>query len=155
MLAVLLVIHLIACLALTGAVLLQRSEGGALGMGGGGQGSFISSRGAADVLVRTTMVLGAIFFATSIGLSFVHSHTIDAPSDLERQLQERANDPFDPLNPTSTTPAAPATTETPAAPADPLAPVITPPAEGSIAPATPPATVPATPPATENGGSPQ
>lgn len=148
MLAVLLVVHLIACLALTGAVLLQRSEGGALGMGGGGQGGFISSRGAADVLVRTTMVLGAIFFVTSLGLSFVHSRSVDAPSELERQLQERANDPFDPLNPAgAASPTTPPVSETPAAPADPLAPVTAPPADAGVTPATP-----ATP---ENGGSPQ
>ena len=148
MLAVLLVVHLLACLALIGAVLLQRSEGGALGMGGGGQGGFISSRGVADVLVRTTMVLGAVFFATSIGLSFLHKQTAGAPSDLERQLQERANDPFDPLNPAgAATDVAPPATETPAPAVDPLAPVTAPPADGSEAPATP-----ATP---ENGGSPQ
>ena len=63
---VLLVIHLIACIALVFAVLLQRSEGGALGMGGGGTGGLISGRGAASVLVRTTMGLAAIFFTTSI-----------------------------------------------------------------------------------------
>ena len=46
MLAVLLTVHLIACIALVIAVLLQRSEGGALGMGGGGTGGLISGRGA-------------------------------------------------------------------------------------------------------------
>lgn len=148
MLAVLLVIHLLACLALIGAVMLQRSEGGALGMGGGGQGGFISSRGAADVLVRTTMILGGIFFATSLGLSFVHARSADTPSELERRLEDRSADPFDPLNPSGATPTPAAPTDaTPAAPVDPLAPVT-----GG---ATAPATAPATPVVPENGGSPQ
>ena len=66
MLAVLLTIHMIACVALVVAVMLQRSEGGALGMGGGGTGGIISGRGAAGVLVKTTMVLAGVFFFTSV-----------------------------------------------------------------------------------------
>ena len=65
---VLIVIHLMVVLALVGVVLLQRSEGGALGIGGGGGGGFMSARGAANVLTRTTAILAATFFATSIAL---------------------------------------------------------------------------------------
>ncbi|MCB2098154.1 MAG: preprotein translocase subunit SecG, partial [Parvularculaceae bacterium] len=54
--AVLLTVHALIVLALIGVVLLQRSDGGALGLGGGG-GGFMSSRGAANVLTRTTSIL--------------------------------------------------------------------------------------------------
>ncbi|MEM6627985.1 MAG: preprotein translocase subunit SecG [Pseudomonadota bacterium] len=84
---VILVIHLLACLALIASVLLQRSEGGALGMGGGG-GGMISGRGAANVLVRVTMVLAAVFFATSLTLTTLNSLSARAPSDVERVLEE-------------------------------------------------------------------
>lgn len=67
---VILVIHLFVAAALVGLVLVQRSEGGALGMGGGSN-SLISGRGAADALARMTMVAGAIFFVTSISLTML------------------------------------------------------------------------------------
>lgn len=62
---VIIVIHLMIVAALVAVVLLQRSEGGALGIGGGGNG-FMSARGAANALTRTTAILAACFFATSI-----------------------------------------------------------------------------------------
>ena len=68
---VLIVIHLMIVMALVIVVLLQRSEGGALGMGGGGSGNFMSARGAANALTRTTAILAAAFFATSIGLGIL------------------------------------------------------------------------------------
>ena len=68
---VILVIHLIVALALIGVVLLQRSEGGALGMGGGGAGggNLFSARGVGNALTRTTAYLALAFFATSIALT--------------------------------------------------------------------------------------
>jgi preprotein translocase subunit SecG len=75
---ILIIIQLIVSVALVGSVLLQRSEGGALGMGGGGSGlgGFFSPRGAADTLTRTTAILAVLFFATSLGLTLLalHSH---------------------------------------------------------------------------------
>jgi preprotein translocase subunit SecG len=68
---VLLVIHLLLAIALIGVVLLQRSEGGALGIGGGGAGSLFTSRGAANVLTRTTAVLAVAFFVTSVTLTIL------------------------------------------------------------------------------------
>lgn len=70
---VLLVIHLIVALALIGAVLLQRSEGGALGIGsgGGGGGNLFSARGVGNALTRTTAILALCFFITSIGLTLL------------------------------------------------------------------------------------
>ena len=66
---VLIVIQLIVSVALIGVVLLQRSEGGALGMGGGGSGlgGLFSPRGAADTLTRTTAILAVLFFLSSLG----------------------------------------------------------------------------------------
>ncbi|MFO0993480.1 MAG: preprotein translocase subunit SecG [Hyphomicrobiales bacterium] len=70
MLTVILVIHLIIALALIGIVLLQRSEGGALGISsGGGAGSLFSARGVGNTLTRTTAILALAFFVTSIALT--------------------------------------------------------------------------------------
>ena len=66
---VVIVIHLMVVLAMIGVVLLQKSEGGGLGMGGGG--GFLSSRGTANVLTRTTAILAAVFFSTSLILSIL------------------------------------------------------------------------------------
>jgi preprotein translocase subunit SecG len=66
---VIIVIHLMLVLALIGVVLLQRSEGGGLGIGGGG--GFMTSRGTANVLTRATAILAALFFATSLILSIL------------------------------------------------------------------------------------
>ncbi len=68
---VVLIIHLLVCICLIGLVLLQRSEGGALGMGGGGSGSLMSGRGAADALAKMTSVAGGFFLVTSLGLSII------------------------------------------------------------------------------------
>ena len=70
---VLIVVHLMIVVALVIVVLLQRSEGGALGIGGGGGsgGGFMSARGAANALTRTTAILAAAFFATSIALGII------------------------------------------------------------------------------------
>jgi preprotein translocase subunit SecG len=70
MLTVVIVIHLMIVLAMIGVVLLQKSEGGGLGMGGGG-GGFLSSRGTANVLTRTTALLALGFFVTSLVLSIL------------------------------------------------------------------------------------
>jgi len=66
---VLILIHLMVVVAMIGVVLLQRSEGG--GLGAAQTGGFLSSRGTANVLTRTTAILAAAFFATSLGLSIV------------------------------------------------------------------------------------
>jgi preprotein translocase subunit SecG len=64
---VIIVIHLLIVIAMVGVVLMQRSEGGGLGIGGGS--GFMSARGAANALTRTTAILAAAFFATSLALS--------------------------------------------------------------------------------------
>lgn len=66
---ILIVIHLMVVLALVGVVLLQRSEGGGLGIGGGS--GFMTARGAANALTRTTAILAIAFFVTSLALSIL------------------------------------------------------------------------------------
>lgn len=80
MATVLLIIHILIALALIGVVLLQRSEGGALGIGGGG-GGFMTGRGAANFLTRVTAGLAAAFFATSLLLSLVGAR-IEGPGSI-------------------------------------------------------------------------
>jgi preprotein translocase subunit SecG len=79
MATVLLVIHLMVATALVGVVLLQKSEGGALGIGGGG-GGFLTGRGTANLLTRTTAALAAAFFLTSILLTLLARHSGPAGS---------------------------------------------------------------------------
>ncbi len=121
--AVLLTVHGLIVLALIVIVLLQRSEGGALGMGGGGGGGgFMTSRGAANVLTRTTSVLAALFFATSIALAMTARSGENEADIVEGLTGERVIDPTKPLTTddlldtlgTGTTAPAPEATPSPA-----------------------------------------
>jgi preprotein translocase subunit SecG len=73
---VLIFIQMFVSVAMIAVVLLQRSEGGALGMGGGGSGlgGLFSARGAADTLTRTTAILATMFFITSLALTLLALH---------------------------------------------------------------------------------
>jgi preprotein translocase subunit SecG len=73
---VLVILQVFVSAALIVVVLLQRSEGGALGMGGGGSGlgGLFSPRGAADTLTRTTAILATLFFVISMGLTLLALH---------------------------------------------------------------------------------
>lgn len=96
MATVLLVIHLMIAAALVGVVLLQKSEGGALGIGGGGGGGgFLTGRGTANLLTRATAMLATAFFATSIALSLVNKQSLQQGSA------------FDKAAPASSAPATP------------------------------------------------
>ena len=75
MIEALLIVHLIIAAAMVGVVLLQKSEGGALGMGGGGSGGFLTGRGTDNLLTRTTAGLALAFFATSLLLSILPNLT--------------------------------------------------------------------------------
>ncbi len=85
MATVILVIHLMIAAALVGVVLMQKSEGGALGMGGGGGagGGFLTGRGTANLLTRTTAGLALAFFVTSITLTILANHRTGGPSMLD------------------------------------------------------------------------
>jgi len=82
--SVLIVIHLMIVVALVVTVLLQRSEGGALGVGGGS--GFMTGRGQANVLTRATAILAALFFATSLGLT-VLARFNQAPSSILQRVE--------------------------------------------------------------------
>jgi preprotein translocase subunit SecG len=73
---VLIIIHLVVVLALVAVVLLQRSEGGGLGLGGGSSGvsGFLTGRGQANALTRATTILAAAFFLTSILLTMLQTY---------------------------------------------------------------------------------
>jgi preprotein translocase subunit SecG len=76
MYAVLLTIEVVVCIAMIGVILLQRSEGGGLGLGsGGGMSGLMTGRGAANVLTRTTVILATIFISTSIALTLMAKAT--------------------------------------------------------------------------------
>jgi preprotein translocase subunit SecG len=108
---VLLVIHLMIAAALVVVVLVQRSEGGALGIGGGG---FMTGRGAANALTRLTTYLAAAFFSTSIALALLANHMNQERSVFETPASAPAAAPAVPAVPG--TPAAPGTADAPAAP---------------------------------------
>ncbi|HUB97384.1 MAG TPA: preprotein translocase subunit SecG [Stellaceae bacterium] len=111
MLTIVLVVHLMLAISLIGVVLLQKSEGGALGMGGGGMSGFMTGRSTANLLTRTTAILAACFFATSIALAMLAANQ-RAPRSL---LDQPASAP------TST--PAPQPAPAPAQPAEPAAPL--------------------------------
>lgn len=71
---VLIIIQLFVSIGLVVVVLMQKSEGGALGIGGGSGGGLFSARGAGDVLTRTTAILAVAFFATSMALTLLALH---------------------------------------------------------------------------------
>jgi preprotein translocase subunit SecG len=81
---VLVIVELMIAVALIIFVLLQRSEGGALGIGGGSSlGGLFSPRGAADTLTRTTAILAFLFFCTCLGLNLLALHGRDETSILD------------------------------------------------------------------------
>ena len=102
---VIILVHLMIVLALVGLVLLQKSEGGGLGMGSGG-GSFMSSRGTANVLSRTTAILAAMFFATSLILSIVAGWD-RKPRSILQDPNALAAPASQPANPGGTAPLGP------------------------------------------------
>ncbi len=81
---VLLIVHLFVTLTLIGVVLLQRSEGGGLGIGSSqGMGSFMTGRGTANLLTRTTAVLAALFMVLSLALALINRGTGQSRSILD------------------------------------------------------------------------
>ena len=83
LLNILLVILVLDCVALTGVILMQRSEGGALGMGGGPSGMF-TARGAGDLLTRLTSILTTVFFVLSLGITLLAGHSRENASITQR-----------------------------------------------------------------------
>ncbi len=141
---VLIVIHLLIVLALVGVVLIQRSEGGGLGVGGGS--GFMSARGTANALTRTTAILATLFFITSLGLGILaryESRPTDILDRIPEQQRGTGSGILDSLGPAPATPpanngvpsdAAPATGNGASAPAAPAAPATPAPADPSAVP---------------------
>ncbi|MBL6761072.1 MAG: preprotein translocase subunit SecG [PS1 clade bacterium] len=98
MTTILLVIHLMVAVAMIVLVLLQRSEGGALGIGGGSDG-MMSARGLGNAMTQATAILAGVFFLTSIGLTVLG--TMENRSSVLDGVIETDG-------PSSTTPQAPA-----------------------------------------------
>jgi preprotein translocase subunit SecG len=118
---VLVVIHIMLAIALIAVILLQRSEGGGLGIGSsGGMGGFMTARGTANLLTRVTGGIAAAFMLTSVVLAIFSG----APRDRQSII--------DNLSPTAPSPAIPASPAAPPAPGAPAAP-----AEAPAAPAAP------------------
>jgi len=104
MTTVLLITHLFVTIALIGVVLIQRSEGGGLGIGSSqGMGSLMGGRGTANLLTRTTAILATLFFILSLTLALMNRGT----SGAARSLLD---------TPAASTPAAPAAPAGPTVP---------------------------------------
>ena len=108
MLILLLAIHILVAISLVGVVLLQKSEGGALGMGGGGMSGFMTGRSTANLLTRATAILAAVFMTTSVLLVVMHNRERAPRSILEQSVPAA--------------PAAPSVPDVPAAPQPPAVP---------------------------------
>ncbi len=88
--SLLLVLNILVCIALIGVVLLQRSEGGVLG-GGGSPTGLISTRGAGDLLTRTTWVLFSTFLVISLALTLLGGRERSSQAVLERLKNQRVD----------------------------------------------------------------
>src|SRR6516164_6979811 len=99
MIILLLVIHILIAISLVGVILLQKSEGGALGMGGGGMSGFMTGRSTANLLTRTTAILAVLFMVTSLSLVWF-SNRDRAP----RSIIEEGAPPAPPAEPSQPSP---------------------------------------------------
>ena len=125
MTTVLLIIHLMIAVTLVGVVLLQRSDGGALGIGGGG-GGMMTGRGVGNALTRATAVLAAAFFVTSLALGILEAHKHNAGSVIDQITPDSSTTAPSgaipgPASTNAITVPPPATTA-PATPAEPIVP---------------------------------
>ena len=91
---IILIIHVIIAILLIGSVLLQRSEGGALGIGAGND-NLMSSRSAADFLTKFTSLMAIFFIITSISLTIIHKKEKPSGSIIDKieQLEKKNNSP--------------------------------------------------------------
>ena len=106
MIILLLAVHILIAVALVGVVLLQKSEGGALGMGGGGMSGFMTGRSTANLLTRATAILAAAFMATSVLLVVINNRQHAPRSILEQSVPAGPEAPAAPAAPQPQTPPA-------------------------------------------------
>ncbi|WP_377289137.1 preprotein translocase subunit SecG [Rhizobium sp. SG2393] len=139
---VLLVIYLMVVVALIGVVLIQRSEGGGLGIGGGS--GFMSARGTANALTRTTAILAVLFFGLALGMGILARFQPGASDILDRipGTTSNGNGVLDSLG--GATPAPATNGQTPAT----TTPSTTTPSSTAPATTTTPSTTPSSTPAT-------
>ncbi len=122
----LLILHLLVAVAICGFVLLQHGKGADMGaaFGSGSSGSLFGAAGSANFLSRTTAILAAIFFASSLGLTWFAT-TRTAPSGvmqkgiMEKMAPKTSDVPSAPGAPSNAVPAAPPATDAAKAPAPP------------------------------------
>ncbi len=110
MFAFLLIVQFLIAVALIVVILMQRSEGGGLGVGGSSSG-FMTARGAADFLTRSTSVLGGLFVVLSIVMAAI-AGTTRTPTKIDTSLANSTapveqSQPVQPLRPAQTPPASP------------------------------------------------
>ena len=130
MTTVLLIIHLFVTLSLIGVVLIQRSEGGGLGIGSSqGMGAFMSGRGTANLLTRTTAILATLFMALSLTLALMNRGTtgvggslLDNPPPASAPSSAPSSTPGLAPGPRGTTPSTPAPATQAPAPKGPAVP---------------------------------
>ena len=108
-----LVMHVLTAIAVCGFVLLQHGKGADMGaaFGSGSSGSLFGSAGSANFLSRTTAILATVFFATSVGLTYLGSQHGAPQGAVEKSLMERTQQPAKPADvpqPAAGTNAAPA-----------------------------------------------
>jgi preprotein translocase subunit SecG len=106
MIILLLAVHILVAVALVGVVLLQKSEGGALGMGGGGMSGFMTGRSTANLLTRVTAILAAAFMTTSILLVVIHNRDRAPRSIIDQGAPAAPAAPVAPPAPQPQTPPA-------------------------------------------------
>ena len=95
-----LTIHILIALALLVVVLLQRSEGGGLGIGGSSNGGFMTARGTANFMTRLTTILAIAFFTTTIILAILAGAGDQPVSIIDEVLKETPAVPSGPVVPT-------------------------------------------------------
>ena len=135
--SILLVLHLLVAVAICGFVLLQHGKGADMGaaFGSGSSGSLFGAAGSANFLSRTTAILAAVFFASSLGLTWLASHHTGASGVMQQGVMEKMAPKAADLPKASDIPTAPgALPATAPAPAvDPIKAPVAPAAEGAKA----------------------
>jgi preprotein translocase subunit SecG len=116
MIILLLVVYILIAIALIAVVLLQKSEGGALGIGGGGMSGFMTGRSTANLLSRATAILAGLFMTMSVLLVVLRNHERAPPSIVDQGVPSVPPAPLAPAAPSAPKPSGP-----PAAPSAPLA----------------------------------
>ena len=95
-----LTIHILIAVALVAVILLQRSEGGGLGIGGSSSGGFMTARGTASLMTRATTFLAIGFFATTVVLAILAGYSNEPASIVDEVLQQAPAQPSGPSVPT-------------------------------------------------------